>query len=170
MECKEEYRIILPESLGGRSIYQKVIPTVCTLKNMLKEIDQHEGRDIYLSDWAKRSYKAYGIEKFKKEILHADAEERKRLIRKKILETKPEALSPHVVDIYLVGYVSEKTDHSRSEFLNYIMKKGVTDKENSANAIWQVGKGDGFFLGILNKDGAIKDWNFIVEWIHNLNK
>ena len=38
-------------------------------------------------------------------------------------------------------------------------------KKNSAQAIWQVGKGDGVYLGILNLDGTVKDWNFINKWI-----
>jgi hypothetical protein len=42
-----------------------------------------------------------------------------------------------------------------------------SDKDNSANAIWQVGKGDGIYLGILNQDGSVKDWDFIKKWIHN---
>lgn len=29
---------------------------------------------------------------------------------------------------------------------------------DSALAIWQVGKGDGVFLNILNEDGSVKDY------------
>ena len=42
-------------------------------------------------------------------------------------------------------------------FRNYILNKGISEKERSALAIWQVGKGDGVYLGILNEDGSIKD-------------
>lgn len=41
------------------------------------------------------------------------------------------------------------------------MKNGITDKSNSAQAIWQVGKGDGTYLGVLNDDGSVKDWGFL---------
>lgn len=36
-------------------------------------------------------------------------------------------------------------------------------------AIWQVGKGDGVYLGILNYDGRIKDWEFFNKWIKSNN-
>ena len=42
----------------------------------------------------------------------------------------------------------------------------ISDKPGSAQAIWQVGKGDGVYLGILNEDGMVKDWDFIKLWIH----
>jgi hypothetical protein len=46
-----------------------------------------------------------------------------------------------------------------------VLKNEITDKQNSAQAIWQVGKGDGTYLGILNEDGSVKDWGFFEEWI-----
>lgn len=48
-------------------------------------------------------------------------------------------------------------------FFDYVFKNGITEKEGSAQAIWQVGKDDGIYLGILNEDGSIKDWNFIAQ-------
>ncbi|MFT5871416.1 MAG: hypothetical protein ACI8WT_000334 [Clostridium sp.] len=33
-------------------------------------------------------------------------------------------------------------------------------------AIYQVGKGDGFFLRILNKDGTVRDWEFMKRWVY----
>jgi hypothetical protein len=33
-------------------------------------------------------------------------------------------------------------------------------------AIWQVGKSDGVFLGILNNDGTVKDWDFMNKWVY----
>jgi hypothetical protein len=32
---------------------------------------------------------------------------------------------------------------------------------------WQVGKGDGVFLDVLNNDGTIKDWDFLINWLQN---
>jgi len=49
-------------------------------------------------------------------------------------------------------------------FFKYIREKEISDKENSAQAIWQVGKGDGVYLDILHNDGTVKDWGFIKEW------
>ncbi|WP_207652582.1 hypothetical protein [Anaerovirgula multivorans] len=50
-------------------------------------------------------------------------------------------------------------------FTKYIFDNEITDKMNSVNAIWTVGKGDGVYLGVLNEDGSIKDIEFIEKWI-----
>jgi hypothetical protein len=34
------------------------------------------------------------------------------------------------------------------------------------NAIYQVEKGDGVFLRILNNDGTVKDWEFMYKWVN----
>jgi hypothetical protein len=34
------------------------------------------------------------------------------------------------------------------EVFDYVLKNGITDKQNSAHTIWQVGKGDGTYLGV----------------------
>jgi predicted house-cleaning noncanonical NTP pyrophosphatase (MazG superfamily) len=46
------------------------------------------------------------------------------------------------------------------------MKNGITDKLNSAQAIWQIGKGDGTYLGVLNDDGSVRDWDFFKKWVN----
>ncbi|MPM58076.1 hypothetical protein SDC9_104905 [bioreactor metagenome] len=34
-------------------------------------------------------------------------------------------------------------------------------------AIYNVGKGDGVYLKILNEDGTVRDWGFMKQWIGN---
>ena len=48
---------------------------------------------------------------------------------------------------------------------NWARIKAITEKLGSAKAIYQVGKGDGIYLEILNNDGTIKDWNFFEKWV-----
>lgn len=67
----------------------------------------------------------------------------------------------HVVNIYLVAYFTENYSTDFTDFFIFTMDQGITNKGNSANAIWQVGKRDGAYLNILNRDRMIKDLDFI---------
>lgn len=49
--------------------------------------------------------------------------------------------------------------------MKYIKEMGISQKINAAQAIWQVGKGDGVYLGLLDKDGTIKDVEFFKKWV-----
>src|SRR5680860_1518315 len=75
-------RFELPNKLGGRNLYIKVIPTVCNLKNMLTKLVQVNGDFSQLKQWEKRSYKAYKIEEIENEILNSPEAGWKGIIRK----------------------------------------------------------------------------------------
>lgn len=151
----------LPRNLRGRSIHQNVIPTVCNLKNMLDKLIVINGNEALLKQWEKRSYKAYQIEKIKLAVMFATTtENRIQLIKQHILSGEPNDFGASCIDIYLVAYVAENYQPGKLAFFEYVMKNGITDKSNSAQAIWQVGKGDGTYLGVLNDDGSVKDWGF----------
>ena len=162
---KKELSIILPNHLRGRSITERVIPTVSNLRNMLENLDKGGWDYSRLTDWDKRSYKAYKIEDIKEILKNKDEYEKKSIIREHILRQHPSVLGPSCIDIYLVAYVSEMYRKGKDIFFNFVFENRISDKKNSAQAIWQVGKGDGEYLGILNSDGTIKDWNFIIKWI-----
>lgn len=155
----------LPDNLRGRSISVKVIPTVCNLKNMLEKLVEVNGDYSQLKNWEKRSFKAYQTEEIKDEILSSNQSEWKDIIRKHILSKRPSELGPSAIDIYLVAYVSETIGAGKEVFIKYIKDTGISKKEGSANAIWQIGRGDGVYLGILNEDGIVMDWDFIVKWV-----
>ena len=157
--------ISLPSNLRGRSIHENVIPTVCNLENMLNKLILVNGDYSQLKQWEKRAYKAYQIEKIKESIMSVTPEQRKGIIKQHILSENPNNLGPNCIDIYLVAYISEKYGSGRSIFCQYVLNSGISEKERSALAIWQVGKGDGVYFGILNEDGSIKDRDFIVRWI-----
>ena len=156
----------LPDNLKGRSIHAKVIPTMCNLKNMLDKLVSVCGDTTQLKQWQKRSYKAYKIDDIKSKILNSDKSKWRDLIREHILSMQPCDIGASLTDIYLVAYVAENFGEGKDAFFKYVKDTDISDKENTANAIWQVGKGDGVYLGILYDDGRVKDWDFILKWIH----
>lgn len=155
----------LPNNLRGRSIHLNVIPTVCNLKNTLKKLKEVHGDVSQLKQWEKRSYQAYHLEKIKMELLELNQVRQIELIRNHILNHHPADLGASCIDIYLVAFVAENYGTGKNTFFNYIKTSGISDKENTAQAIWQVGKGDGLFLNILNEDGTVKDWQFLNRWM-----
>lgn len=156
---------ILPDTLRGRSIHTKVIPTMCNVKNMLNKLVLSGGDFNQLKQWEKRSYIAYKIDDIKNDIINSDKSEWPGIIRSHILSKRPPEFGASVIDIYLVAYVAENFHEGRETFFKYIKQSGISDNEKSAQAIWQVGKGDGIFLDILYNNGRIKDWKFIYKWI-----
>jgi hypothetical protein len=159
-------KFILPDSLRGRSLHVNVIPTVCNLENMLSKLVDLSGDISKLKQWEKRSYKAYKIDEIKFDILNSLASQWMCIIREHILRVHPDELGPSCIDIYLVAYVAEKYGNGKEVFFDYVKRNGISEKTNSAQAIWQVGKGDGVYLGILNNNGTVKDWSFIKRWLY----
>lgn len=157
--------IKIPSDLRGRNLHTNIIPTVCNLKNLINKLKTVNGDYKQLKQWEKRSYQAYLIDSIKEEILSTTIDENIEIIKKHILQNNPNDLGASCIDIYLVAYVAETYGAGKDIFFEYVLENKITDKENSAQAIWQVGKGDGVFLGILNEDGSIHDWNFFVQWI-----
>jgi len=160
----------LPNHIRGRNIYNNVIPTVCNLKNMLEKLDAANGDESTLKQWEKRSYTAYHIDKIEDRILFQTKEKKVAIIKEHILQHEPNEWGPSCMDIYLVAYVSQQSKPGKQAFIEYVLRYGITDKPHSAHAIWQVGKGDGVFLGILNEDGTVKDWNFFRQWVKGQTK
>lgn len=157
--------LLLPSKLRNRDIHERVIPTVYNLRNLIEKLEEAGGDERRLKQWEKRCFYSYGIDGFKTTFLQSNVEERIRLIREYMLSENPSKLGAHCIDIYLVALVAENYGPGKDNFFNYIHKNGITDKANSANAIWQVGRRDGIYLGLLNDDGTIKDWQFFAQWI-----
>ena len=158
-------KIYLPDNLRGRSIHDKVIPTVCNLKNTLAKLKELRGNVSLLKAWEKRSYDAYRIDKVKMKILNSPKDDWKKIVRNHILRGDPSDFGASCIDIYLIAYVAKTSGAGKKSFFQYVKEKGISQKDNTAQAIWQVGKGDGVFLDILYKDGTIKDVEFIKKWI-----
>jgi len=162
-------KFILPDNLNGRSLKSKVIPTVCNLENMLIKFKLVNGDYSQLKQWEKRSYSAYLIDEIKDIIFSSSKIEWKNIVRNHILNSKSFSLGASVIDIYLVAFVSETYGVGKEIFSKYVKDNDITDKDNSVNAIWQVGKGDGVYLDVLNYDGRVKDWEFFNKWINSKN-
>jgi predicted house-cleaning noncanonical NTP pyrophosphatase (MazG superfamily) len=156
----------LPRNLRGRSIHLNVIPTVSNLKNMIDKLVLVDGDVSQLKQWEKRSFAAYQISKIKREVVNAPTKDsRTNLVKRHILNLDPNDLGASCIDIYLVAYVAENVKPGKQAFIEYVMNQGITDKPNSAQAIWQVGKGDGTYLGVLHEDGSVRDWHFFRKWV-----
>ncbi len=154
----------LPDNLRGRSIFERVIPTVCNLKNLLEKLDEVDGDFTNLKQWEKISYRSYLLDDIIERILHKDEKTKKDIIRENILHSNTFKLGASCIDIYVVAYVANNFGPGRQIFFDFIREKNITTRHNSIQAIWQVGRGDGFYLDILNKDGSIKDCDFLKKW------
>jgi hypothetical protein len=86
---KKELSIILPNHLRGRSLTEKVIPTVSNLRNMLENLEKEGWDHSKLTNWDRRSYKAYKIEDIEEMIKNKDESEKKSLIREHVLKQHP---------------------------------------------------------------------------------
>jgi hypothetical protein len=159
----------LPDNIRGRSISTNIIPTVCNLKNTIKKLVLVNGDYSQLKQWERRNYQAYHLDSIKSELLIVSTERQIELIKSHILNIEPKEIGASCIDIYLVAYVAENYGPSKKIFFDYIKSSGISDKDNTAQAIWQVGKGDGVYLGLLNEDGTVKDWSFFTTWINSEN-
>ena len=157
----------LPDNLRGRNIHSKVIPTMCNLKNMLDKLTEVRFDYNKLKQWEKRCYNAYAIEEIKYDLKSSDRYQWVHYIRSHILSKNPMDMGASCMDIYLVAYVAENFGIGKEMFFKYMRDKNISHKENTLNAIYRVGKGDGVFLDILNNDGTIKDWKFVLQWINS---
>lgn len=158
--------IHLTNHIQGRSTLEKVIPTVCSLERVIEKLIVSKGDYTKLKAWEKSCYRAYCLDKIMQKLFGAGASEITTIIKDNILITNPQDLGPNCIDIYVVAYAAEKYGIGKKPFSNYIKEAGISDKQNSANAIWQVGKGDGVYLGLLNWDGTIKDREFFIAWLN----
>ncbi len=160
----ENLKIILPNHLRGRALDTKVIPMLCGLKKMLTHLVELNGDASMLRQWEKRCYKSYCINEIQDLILESYQEDWPEIMKSHILSKDPGELGASVIDIYLVAYVTETIGVGKETFVQYIKQAGISSKDNTANAIWKVGKNDGVYLGLLNSDGTIRDINFFRQW------
>ena len=157
----------LPYELRGKKIKsEKIIPTVYNIKNVLGKLAENGGEYSYLKPWEQRAYKHYNMEKIHKRILLVSGDEQINILRQHILNSNFDEFGANTFDIYIVAYVAENIDIGKEAFIDYCLNNGLGGTANSSNAIYQVGKGDGFFLKILNKDGTVRDWEFMNRWVN----
>ncbi|WP_455804698.1 hypothetical protein [Clostridium butyricum] len=161
-------RLNLPTVFRNRNIFTKVIPTVCNLKNMLNHLEEYNWDFRKLKQWEKRSYKAYNIESIITELKQSLKENWSGVIKEHILTLYGDEIGASCVDIYLVAYAAINYGIGSENMYSLVQEKNISDKIGSSNAIYQVGKGDGVYLGILDDSGRIIDTEFFDKWIDNL--
>lgn len=157
-------KLVLPDNVKGRSIYEKVIPTVCNLKNMLQKLVAVNGDVDLLKPWELRSYNAYLIDRIEPKILISGQRGWKEIIKNHILLSDPLELGASCIDIYLVAYVASNNGPGKGSLFEFVKENRISQAKNSAQAIWQVGKGDGVYLDLLNQDGTVKNPKFFKNW------
>ena len=158
--------LVLGNVLRGRNINTKVIPTVCTLSLMLRHLRDYNWDKNKLKPWEKRSYKAYCIDKIIHILRVSEERQWPEIIKNNILSLYEEEIGASCLDIYFVAYVAHNYGVGRKVMEEYCRSVKITEKLNSVNAIYNVGKSDGIYLGLLNNDGTIKDKEFFREWIN----
>ena len=134
----DNLKVVLPNHLRGRSLDTKVIPMLCHLKTTLNHLVELKGDASLLKQWEKRSYRAYCLGEIQDLIVESYPED------------WPEIVKEHIL--------------SKDVFIDYVKSAGISTKDNTASAIWKVGKADGIYLGLLNGDGSIRDINFFRQW------
>lgn len=160
--------LVLKDVLRGRNINSKVIPTVANLKPMLKQLKDNNWDYKKLKQWYKRSYKAYCIDKIVHILKVTEEDKWPDIIKINILSLYGEEIGASCLDIYFVAYVAHNYGIGKKVMEEYCKRINITQEPNSVNAIYSVGKYDGEYLGLLNKDGTIKDKEFFEKWI-NMN-
>lgn len=158
--------LVLGNVLRGRNINTKVIPTVCTLSLMLRHLRDYNWDKNKLKPWEKRSYKAYCIDKIIHILRVSEERQWPEIIKINILSLYCDEIGASCLDIYFVAYVAHNYGVGRKVMEEYCRSVKITEKLNSVNAIYNVGKSDGVYLGLLNNDGTIKDKEFFREWIN----
>ncbi|MFI8687594.1 hypothetical protein [Rossellomorea sp. NPDC077527] len=156
-----------PVHLQGRNMIQHVIPTVCNLKNMLEKLDMHHGDETKLKSWEKRCFTSYRFLSIKDQLVNAPTESRIQAIKQHLLSMDPSDFGANPMDIYIIAFVAETYGPGKENLIHFVQNNGISEKVYSANAIWQVGKRDGVYLGLLNEDGSVLDWDFFKEWLRN---
>jgi hypothetical protein len=162
--------INLTNHIQGRSILEKVIPTVCSMERVIEKLIVLKGDYTKLKAWEKSCYRAYRLDRVMPKLLCLGASEKIAIIKDNILTICPQELGPNCIDIYVIAYAAENYGIGKKPFSIFIKEAGISDKDNSANAIWQVGKGDGVYLDLLNWDGTIKDREFFKAWLTGKQK
>jgi len=156
---------ILPNHLNGRNIFSKVIPTVNSLSNLFNSLDKNDWNYDNLKNWEKPIYNAYNLDKIKSKLKIGSDYEKPAHIKTYLLQQDPNNLGAHPICIYLIAYFIQETESKDFEkFKTFVINKGISEKEGSATAIWNVGTSDGKYLGLFDKYLNILDWTFFEKW------
>ncbi|GEM_PF-747558 len=155
----------LKEIFRERSINNKIIPSACNLRMVLLHLRDNSWNISKLKKYERGCYNSYKLDEVIKLLKNYDEEYWPEILRLNVLSIYGNDIGANCASVYLVGYVAEKMGPGEEMVQEYCKLSGITDKELSMKAIYNTGKGDGEYLGILNENGAISDWDFFEKWV-----
>lgn len=155
----------LKEILRERSINSKIIPSPCNLRMMLLHLRDNSWNVSKLKKYEKSCYQAYKLDEVIKLLKNYEENYWPEILRLNLLSIYGNDIGANCASIYLVGYVAEEMGPGEEMVQEYCKLARITDKELSMKAIYNTGKGDGEYLGILNENGSIADWDFFEKWV-----
>lgn len=157
--------LTLSNHLNGRNIFTKVIPTVNTLTNLFKSLEEKNWDYRLLKGWEKPIYNAYNFDGIQSNLKVAKGDEKIQLIKNHLLNQDPNKLGAHPICIYLIAfYLQQGHPKKISSFEEFVVANGISEKKMSAQAIWSVGVNDGKYLGLFDDQLNISDWSFFESW------
>lgn len=155
----------LPPQIHGRSIFNRVIPTVNYLERTFKSLEQKGWSYTDLKSWEQQIIKGYALQDVIHELGAADQQSKVSIIRNQILKHNANDLGPYPLAIYLIVYFIQQTESNQyKSFVEFAQEHSITQNLNSISAIWSCGTRDAKYLGILDDSLNIIDINFLHTW------
>lgn len=157
--------IELKDILRERDINSKVIPSACNLKDVLGHLKEKNWCISKLKKYEKSCCDAYRVNEVLPMLKDFEEKYWPEIMKINVLSTYGEDIGANCTSMYLVGYVSENMGPGEHMMQEYCKISGITEKELCVKAIYNTGKNDGEYLGVLNNDGTVADWDFFEKWI-----
>lgn len=157
--------IELKDVIRERSINSKVIPSACNLKDVLNHLKEKNWNISRLKKYEKNCYDAYKINEVLYMLKEFEEKYWPEIMKINVLSTYGEDIGANCASMYLVGYVAENMGSGENMMQEYCKLAGITEKDICVKAIYNTGKNDGEYLGVLNKDGTVADWDFFEKWV-----
>lgn len=157
--------IELKDIFRERDIRTKVIPSSCYLKDMLIHLKEKNWNTSKLKKYEKSCFEAYNINGVLPMIREYDEKYWPEIMKINVLSMYGNDIGANCASMYLVGYVSENMGSGEHMMQEYCKLAGITEKEICVKAIYNIGKNDGEYLGVLNSDGKVIDWDFFEKWV-----
>ncbi len=156
------------KDLRGRALNREIRPVNITLERLLRRLDGVSWDYSSLSLYARNVFDAYKLDRISEQLKGADKKQRKAIIRKHILSLYGSDIGDNCLAVYLIAYCADQSPGKPlPEAVKLFYKKaGIVKKPYQINAIVNIGKGDGIFLGILDSEGNAADLVFMRKWLY----
>lgn len=155
----------LRDSLRERNITNKAIPSACSIRMVLLNLKDKNFNVSKLKKYEKKSYEAYKLDKVINLFKVYEEKYWPEILRLNILSIYGDDIGANCMAMYLVGYVAENMGCGEHVMNEYCKLVGITESEICVKAIYNTGKTDGEYLGILKPDGKVADWDFFEKWV-----